>query len=154
MTVALCEKVSKRSFVLNNLKLRTAPMQTFTSITIPKGTLMNAMVNVNIDLDALEAPEKRFSLHNIFNRISPKDKIESDERSKERQRQRDRKERHIKAYQDMMGWFVPLESGGTLLVFVMQVDLGPDIPHWAFLTAVAATAAWGMDTLNKLSNER
>lgn len=155
MTVALCEKTLKQSFTLNNLKLRTAPMKTFTSILVPKGTLMNAMVNVNIDLDALVAPTKGFSWTKAFQRFSPGEKDYSNEKTRERQRQKDRKEKHIKAYQDMMGWFIPLpQSGGTLLVFVMQVDLGPDIPHWAFLTAVAATAAWGMDALNKLCNEK
>lgn len=116
---------------------------------------MNAMVNVNIDLDALVAPTKGFSWTKAFQRFSPGEKDYSNEKTRERQRQKDRKEKHIKAYQDMMGWFIPLpQSGGTLLVFVMQVDLGPDIPHWAFLTAVAATAAWGMDALNKLCNEK
>lgn len=153
MTVALCEKTLKESFTLNNLKIRTAPMKPFTSIVVPKGALMNAMVNVNIDIDALEASEKKY-WRKMLGRLSSGDRMEANKREEERQRRRDRNEKHIKAYQDMMGWFVPLESGGTLLVFVMQVDLGPDIPHWAFLTAVAATASWGMDALNRLCNEK
>lgn len=152
MTVALCEKTLKQSFTLTNLRLRTAPMKTFTSILIPKGTQMNAMVNVNVDLDALEIPVKQPFWKPFGNRKSErgKDVVES---KKIWQTKRDRKEKHIKAYQDMMGWFVALEGGGTLLVFVMQVDLGPDIPHWAFFTAVAATAAWSMAALNKLSSK-
>ena len=153
MSVALCEKVLKESFTLNFLKIRTAPMKPFTSIFIPNGTLMNAMVNVNIDIDALESSQRGMSWRKVLNRLSSSDRVELHKREEERQRRKDRNERHIKAYQDMMGWFVPLEQGGTLLVFVMQVDLGPDIPHWAFLTAVAATASWGMDALNRLTNE-
>jgi hypothetical protein len=150
MTVALCEKTLRQSFTINNLKLRTTPMKSFTSINIPKGTSMNAMVNVNINLDALEFPKGRTFPWSGIRFPGQKDK-EVVGKKKDWQKQRDRKERHMKAYQDMMGWFVPLEGGGTLLVFVMQVDLGPDIPHWAFFTAVAATAVWSMGALNKLS---
>lgn len=152
MTVALCEKTLKHAFTLTNLRLRTAPMKTFTSILIPKGTQMNAMVNVNVDLDALEFPVKNPFWRRFDNKNSEKGKNLVQSR-KVWQTKRDRKEKHIKAYQDMMGWFVELKGGGTLLVFVMQVDLGPDIPHWAFFTAVAATAAWSMAALNKLSRK-
>jgi hypothetical protein len=148
MTVALCEKTLKKSFTIDNIKLRTAPMKAFTSVEVPKGILMNAMVNVNVDLDAAqEISQKASGVGNLFSKVFQGKKV-SPEKIKQW------KETHIHAYQDMMGWFIPLESGGTLLVFLMQVDLGSDIPHWAFQTAVAATAAASMRTLNKLTKER
>ena len=157
MTVALCEKTLKQTFTLSNLKLRTAPMKSFSSITIPKGTRMNAMVNVNVDMDAPKYSVPFLKSLKIRwpgqKRASEGDVAKSERGKKEWHKQRDRKEKRIKAYQDMMGWFVPLEGGGTLLVFIMQVDLGPDIPRWAFFTALAATAVWSMAALNKLSSK-
>lgn len=164
MTVALCEKTLRQSFTLSNLRLRTAPMKTFTSITIPKGTRMNAMVNVNVDMDAPKFSVPFLKNFNIrwpglreASLTTEGDIAKADVGlglgKKDWHKQRDRKEKRIKAYQDMMGWFVPLEGGGTLLVFIMQVDLGPDIPQWAFFTALAATAVWSMNALNKLSSK-
>ena len=53
----------------------------------------------------------------------------------------------------MTGYFVPLKSGGTLLVSMMRVDLGSDIPRFAFKTTLGVTIAWSMGTLQSLSNK-
>ena len=60
---------------------------------------------------------------------------------------------YIRGYQDMTGYFVPLKSGGTLLVSMMRVDLGSDIPRFAFKTTLGVTIAWSMGTLQSLSNK-
>ena len=44
---------------------------------------MNAMVNVNIDLDALVAPTKGFSWTKAFQRFSPGEKDYSNEKTRD-----------------------------------------------------------------------
>mmetsp|Transcript_29866 Transcript_29866/g.42600 ORF Transcript_29866/g.42600 Transcript_29866/m.42600 type:complete len:361 (-) Transcript_29866:180-1262(-) len=60
---------------------------------------------------------------------------------------------YVHAFQDFIAWFIDDGKGGTLLVILMRVDLGSDIPKWAFLTTVAATGVWSMRALIKLSKE-
>ena len=58
---------------------------------------------------------------------------------------------HTKAYQDFIAWYTDADKGGkTLLTIVMRVDLGSDIPRWAFLTTVAATGIRSMKSLNSI----
>eukprot|EP01036_Dinobryon_divergens_P022451 gene22451-30708_t len=58
---------------------------------------------------------------------------------------------YVRSFQDFIAWFLDDGTGGTLLVILMRVDLGPDIPNWAFLTTVAATGVWSMHAMMKLS---
>lgn len=136
MTVALAEKTLRSSFKLDDIKIRNAPMKAINSVKIKKGTLMNAVVNVNVNLN-LNLGDERDS--------------NQGEKSGKKGGKKGSGERYIRAYQDMMGWFVPLETGGTLLIGVMKVDLGPDIPRFAFKTALAATVTWSMTALRNLS---
>ena len=46
-------------------------------------------------------------------------------------------ETYVRAHQDMIGWFIPLEDKSTLLLSILQVDLGSDIPEWASEFGVA-----------------
>ena len=55
-------------------------------------------------------------------------------------------------YQDFIAWFVDDNLGGTNLLIVMRVDLGKDVPHWAFTTTVGAMGVWSMQSLMKLLN--
>jgi hypothetical protein len=49
-------------------------------------------------------------------------------------------EKFVKCFHDEVSWFVPLRRGRTLLVTLLQVDLGPDIPSWAAETGVVSNA--------------
>ena len=121
MVVGLVEKTSRKSFFVDKIQVNSYPMKPIHNITVDKGILTNAVVNVNTGI--------KFQM-NMKN------------------------ETLVRAYQDMMGWFVPIDSGrGTLLIAVMKVDLGPDIPRFAFKTALSATVAWSMSSLRKLSDK-
>jgi len=122
--MALVEKTHRSSFSVKNVKVRSAPMTLPRDIKVERGILVNAVVNVNTADDVTYPGGKRGASAG-----------------------------YIRAYQDMMGYFVPLASGGTMLVSIMRVDLGPDIPRFAFKTTLGATVSWGMSALRKLSNK-
>jgi hypothetical protein len=52
----------------------------------------------------------------------------------------DEEEKFVKCFHDEISWFVPLRRGRTLLVTVLQVDLGSDIPSWAAEAGVVSNA--------------
>ena len=140
MTVALVEKTLRTPFKIDNLKIRTTPMKAINHIDIKKGTLMNAVVNIN-------------TIIKNNNKKNDKKKSRNDngkDKNNKNSNSNNDDERYIRAYQDMIGWFIPLESGGTLLVAVMKADLGPDVPRFAFKTALAATVTWSMNALRNL----
>jgi len=65
-----------------------------------------------------------------------------------------RNRKYVSAFQDFMAWFVEGEQHDTtVLVIVMRVDLGDDIPKWAFLSTVAATGISSMKALQRLALE-
>jgi hypothetical protein len=49
-------------------------------------------------------------------------------------------EKFVKCFHDEISWFVPLRRGRTLLVTVLQVDLGSDIPSWAAEAGIVSNA--------------
>ena len=55
-----------------------------------------------------------------------------------------------KAFHEEVSWFVPLRRGRTLLVTVLQVDLGSDIPGWAAEAGVASNAISKVLALQKI----
>ena len=59
-------------------------------------------------------------------------------------------EHYVWSYQDFIAWFVDDGNGGTILTIVMMVNLGEDIPTWAFLTTVAVTGISSMSSLQNL----
>jgi len=60
------------------------------------------------------------------------------------------KSRYKRAFQDFVVWFHDIGDNCTLLDIVMKVDMGNDIPRWAFITTVSTTGIWAMNALNKL----
>lgn len=121
--LALVEKTHRSHFTIQNVNIRSHPMKPITTVTVERGILVNAIVNVNV----------------IDKVLYPNGKQSSDSG-------------YVRAYQDMMGYLIPLESGGTLLLSMMRVDLGPDIPRFAFKTTLGATVAWAMGALRKLAD--
>lgn len=59
-------------------------------------------------------------------------------------------EKYIKAYYDMISWYVPLKNGKTLLISLLQVDLGPDIPDFVLESGLANNAISGIKNFNEL----
>jgi hypothetical protein len=59
-------------------------------------------------------------------------------------------EKFEKAFHEEVSWFVPLRRGRTLLVTVLQVDLGSDIPGWAAEAGVASNAISKVLALQKI----
>ena len=59
-------------------------------------------------------------------------------------------EKFEKAFHEEVSWFVPLRRGRTLLVTVLQVDLGSDIPGWAAEAGVASNAMSKVLALQKI----
>ena len=123
-TVALVEKTHRSAFSVKNVQVRSAPLALPRDIKVDRGILVNAVVNVNAADEILYPGGKRGGGAG-----------------------------YVRAYQDMMGYFVPLAGGGTMLLSIMRVDLGPDIPRFAFKTTLGATIAWGMSALRKLSDK-
>lgn len=62
-------------------------------------------------------------------------------------------DQYVHAYQDFVAWFLPNDddAASTKLMIVMKVDLGADIPRWAFLATVAATGVNSMQKMKKLA---
>ena len=56
---------------------------------------------------------------------------------------------YIDAYQDFVAWFSGEENGSRIDI-VMRVDLGNDIPNWAFLATIAATGIGSMAALREM----
>ena len=60
------------------------------------------------------------------------------------------KSRYKRAFQDFVVWFHDIGNNSTLLDIVMKVDMGNDIPRWAFTTTVSTTGIWAKNALNRL----
>ena len=60
------------------------------------------------------------------------------------------KSKYKRAFQDFVVWFHDIGDNCTLLDIVMKVDMGNDIPRWAFITTVSTTGIWAMNALNRL----
>ena len=60
------------------------------------------------------------------------------------------KSQYKRAFQDFVVWFHDIGDNCTLLDIVMKVDMGNDIPRWAFITTVSTTGIWAMNSLNRL----
>lgn len=58
---------------------------------------------------------------------------------------------YIQAYQDFVAWFIDDKEDGTILLVMTKLNLGKDIPKWAFLTTVALTGIWSMESLKTLT---
>jgi hypothetical protein len=88
---------------------------------IPKGTLINALVNVRLthDLSKMKSNQKQY----------------------------------VAAFQDFIAWFLEAEGGSaTILVVVMRVDMGIDMPRFPFLATVATVGVISMNRLAKIAN--
>ena len=94
------------------------------NVTIPRGARISSLISVNLGLDLLG--KCRDSL--LCNTTTGG---------------------YIEAYQDFVAWFSEAD-GGSRIDIVMRVDLGRDIPHWAFLATIAATGIGSMSTLREL----
>ena len=57
---------------------------------------------------------------------------------------------YIRAHQDMIGWFIPLGQKSTLLLSILQVDLGSDIPDWAAEFGIASNIILSTSSFVKL----
>mmetsp|Transcript_34995 Transcript_34995/g.35637 ORF Transcript_34995/g.35637 Transcript_34995/m.35637 type:complete len:103 (+) Transcript_34995:583-891(+) len=90
---------------------------------IPKGTLTTSLLSVRLSSKLME-------------------------REREKREREGEKEQYQLAYQDFMSWYIEV-PGGTLVTVMTRVDLGPDIPHWAFLTLITATAIRSVNSLIK-----
>ena len=88
---------------------------------IAKNTVINALVNVNIASDS----DKKSTSTSTGSRYK-------------------------RAFQDFVVWFHDIGDNCTLLDIVMKVDMGNDIPRWAFTTTVSTTGVWAMNALNRL----
>lgn len=91
------------------------------TMLIPRGTMMSILVSVRMSDEFLDQ-----------RRVGASEKA---------------KERYVQGFQDFVGWFLPV-PGGTRLVLVMRVDVGADIPKWAFMAVVAATGIPAMRSLS------
>ena len=60
------------------------------------------------------------------------------------------KSQYKRAFQDFVVWFHDIGDNCTLLDIVMKIDMGNDIPRWAFITTVSTTGIWAMNSLNRL----
>lgn len=92
---------------------------------IAKNTVINALVNVNIASDS----DKKSTSTSTGSRYK-------------------------RAFQDFVVWFHDIGDNCTLLDIVMKVDMGNDIPRWAFTTTVSTTGVWAMNALNRLVSSR
>lgn len=97
----------------------------FEAMLIPKGTMMSVLVSVRMSQDFLDQKQ-----------------VGSSERARER---------YVQGFQDFVGWFVPV-PGGTRMMLVMRVDVGADIPKWAFFAVVSATGIPAIRSLSKYLN--
>ena len=140
-SIKIVRKTTKRPFIMPKRDFMLAliekkPQNSFTIKNVKIRTSpMKSMTEIKVD--------RNFLMNGMIN-VNIGDNLLSESKSKGS---------YIRAYQDMAGYFVPLENGGTLLVSMMRVDLGSDIPHFAFKTTLGATVAWSMGTLRTLSNK-
>ena len=59
-------------------------------------------------------------------------------------------ETYVRAHQDMIGWFIPLGQKSTLLLSILHVDLGSDIPDWAAEFGIASNIILSTSSFVKL----
>lgn len=62
----------------------------------------------------------------------------------------DEEETFEKSFHDEISWFIPLQRGKTLLVTILQVDLGSDIPIWAAQAGIVSNAVSKVISLQKI----
>ena len=140
-SIKIIRKTTKRPFIF--------PKRDFALALIEKShqssfTIKNVKINTSPMQSIKEIKLDRSILMNAMINVNVGDELLSAFKSKGS---------YIRAYQDMVGYFVPLKNGGTLLISMMKVDMGSDIPHFAFKTTLGVTVAWSMGALRTLSNK-
>jgi hypothetical protein len=63
-------------------------------------------------------------------------------------------ETFVLGFQDFISWYVDMGDGTTTLVTVMRMDLGKDIPRWAFLSTAELVSVQAMKSIRSLVAER
>lgn len=110
MTLGMVERMQLKNVVVPLPKNSQRP-----TVDIPKGTIINSLVNVK--------PVGDFKMHSSH-------------------------DYYVTAFQDFVAWFVEADQGNsTMLVIVMRVDMGNDMPRYPFLATVATVGVISMNRL-------
>jgi hypothetical protein len=144
------QKTSKRPLIF--------PKRIFELAHIERKVETTFEVNFPVDKQIIEElrsspKQKKFqvtkgtSLHSLISLDLPADFVGASKDLKV-------KSNYVKAYQDFVAYYIPKSGGGTILLVVMKVSLGADIPRWAFLTTIAATGVWAMQALQNLIDKK
>jgi hypothetical protein len=134
----------------------------FTGYSIMKGVdylYQNYYLNSDIDIDQSESIDHTDGSSSSSGSGSGemhhrKGEREEDSSSPKEEELEEEEEKFEKCFHDEISWFVPLRRGRTLLVAVLQVDLGSDIPGWAAEAGVVSNAISKVMALQEIAKRK